>query len=74
MGVGAVSGCDVWWAIASECYVHIGLRPKRVRYLSRGHPELHQLGGFSGVGAIVPSFVPTECSGGRVCGVYSESP
>ena len=27
-----------------------------------------------GVGAIVASFVPTECSGGRGMWVYSESP
>ena len=32
-------------------------------HISRGRAELCQLGGFSGLGAIVPSFVPAECSG-----------
>ena len=42
----------------------IGIRQDSC-HISWGHPELRQLGGFSGVGAIVPSFVPTECSRGR---------
>ena len=33
-------------------------------HISRGPSHLCQLGGFSGVGAIVASFLPTECSGG----------
>ena len=32
------------------------------RHISRCHRQLRQLGGFLGVGAIVASFVPTECS------------
>ena len=40
-------------------------RAESTDYFSRGHSELRQLGGFSGVGAIAPSFVPAECSGGR---------
>ena len=34
-------------------------------HISRGRSHLHQLGGFSGVGAIVASLLPTECSGGK---------
>ena len=30
-------------------------------FISRGHRQLRQLGGFLGVGAIVASFVCTEC-------------
>ena len=48
-------------ATSSVCYGCLG--EYCVGYLS-GTPEMRQLGGFSGVGAIVPSFLPAECSGG----------
>ena len=44
--------------------LHSRLHLVPMQYISRGRAELRQLGGFSGVGAIVPSFVPAECSGG----------
>ena len=43
--------------------------------ISLGRVIWCQHGAFSGVGAVVASFVPAECpKGGGVCGVYSESP
>ena len=46
-------------------------------YISLGWTVSCQHRAFSGVGALVVSFVPAECpvwGGGGVCGAYSESP
>ena len=45
------------------CSFHEGGLYTRI-HISRHHRQLRQLRGFSGVSAIVASFVPTECSGG----------
>ena len=44
-------------------------------HISQGRRQLRQLGGFSGVVAIVASFVSTECSGGRgMWGIFGKPP
>ena len=58
-----------WGARSRRCpramFSPLGCLPWHMcSHISQGHLELRQLGGFSGFGAIVPSFLPTECSGG----------